>query len=82
MVDWFKLKDTDTREDALIPELFLEIAMNYIGYQNRQGLDTEALLANYGLLRLIAKCLGTVSSKGKNKLFALNKLVKEVQEIG
>lgn len=82
MVDWFKLKDTDTREDALIPELFLEIAMNYIGYQNRQGLDTEALLANYALLRLIAKCLGTVSSKGKNKLFAMNKLVKEVQEIG
>lgn len=82
MVDWFKLKDTDTREDALIPELFLEIAMNYIGYQNRQGLDTEVLLANYALLRLIAKCLGTVSSKGKNKLVALNKLVKEVQEIG
>lgn len=82
MIDWFKLKDTDTREDALIPELFLEIAMNYIGYQNRQGLDTEVLLANYELLKLVAKCLGTVSTKGKNKLFALNKLVKEVQEIG
>lgn len=82
MVDWFKLKDTDTREDALIPELFLEIAMNYIGYENRKIQDTEVLLANYGLLQLVAKCLGTVATKGKNKLFAMNKLVKEVQEIG
>ena len=82
IVDWFKLKDTDTRDDALIPELFLEIAMNYIGYENRKVTDTHVLLANYGLLKLLSKCLGTVSSKGKNKLFALNKLIKEVQEIG
>ena len=82
MVDWFKLKDTDTREDTLIPELFLEIAMNYIGFENRKIQDTEVLLANYGLLQLVAKCLGTVSTNGKNKLFAMNKLVKEVQEIG
>ena len=82
IVDWFKLKDTDTRDDALIPELFLEIAMNYIGYENRKVTDTQVLLANYGLLKLLSKCLGTVSAKGKNKLFALNKLIKEVQEIG
>lgn len=82
IVDWFKLKDSDTREDALIPELFLEVAMNYIGYRNRTVTSTDTLICNYALLKAISKCLGTVSVKGNNKLFALNKMVKELHEIG
>lgn len=82
MADWFRFKDTDTAEDTLIPELFLELCMNYIGTQNRNILDTSILVRNYELLRKLAICLGSVSTKGRNKLFAINKLIKEVHEIG
>ena len=82
MVDWFKLKDSDSREDALIPELFLTLSLNWIAWKNRNGADFEDIARNNGLLIRIAFCLRTLNTKGRSKTFALNKLVKEVQDIG
>lgn len=82
IVDWFKVKDSDTREDALIPEIFLTLALNWIGWQNRKCSTFDEIAKNNALLIRLAFCLRTINTKGRSKTFALNKLVKEVQEIG
>ena len=82
IVDWFKLKDSDNREDALLPDLFLTLALNWIGWKNRTAPDFEAVWKNNALLIRISACLRQVNAKGRSKTFALNKMIKEVQEIG
>ena len=82
IVDWFKLKDSDNREDALLPDLFLTLALNWIGWKNRTAPDFEAVWQNNALLIRISACLRQVNTKGRSKTFALNKMIKEVQEIG
>lgn len=82
IVDWFKFKESDNREDALIPELFLTLALNWIGWRNRIAPDFEAVWQNHALLIRISECLRRVNTKGRSKTFALNKMIKEVQEIG
>lgn len=82
IVDWFKLKESDNREDALLPDLFLTLALNWIGWKNRTAPDFEAIRQNNALLIRISACLRQVNTKGRSKTFALNKMIKEVQEIG
>ena len=82
IVDWFKLKESDNREDALIPDLFLTLALNWIGWKNRISPDFEEISNNLALLIRISACLRQLDTKGRSKTFALNKMIKEVQEIG
>ena len=82
IVDWFKLKESDNREDALIPDLFLTLALNWIGWKNRISPDFEEISNNVALLIRISACLRQLDTKGRSKTFALNKMIKEVQEIG
>lgn len=82
IVDWFKLKESDNREDALIPDLFLTLALNWIGWKNRISPDFEEISNNNALLIRISACLRQLDTKGRSKTFALNKMIKEVQEIG
>ena len=82
IVDWFKLKESDNREDALIPDLFLTLALNWIGWKNRVSPDFEEVWQNNALLIRISACLRQLDTKGRSKTFALNKMIKEVQEIG
>ena len=82
IVDWFKLKESDNREDALIPDLFLTLALNWIGWKNRISPDFEEISNNNALLIRISACLRQLGTKGRSKTFALNKMIKEVQEIG
>ena len=82
IVDWFKLKESDNREDALIPDLFLTLALNWIGWKNRISPDFEEISNNHALLIRISACLRQLDTKGRSKTFALNKMIKEVQEIG
>ena len=82
IVDWFKLKESDNREDALIPDLFLTLALNWIGWKNRMSPDFEEISNNNALLIRISACLRQLDTKGRSKTFALNKMIKEVQEIG
>ncbi len=82
IVDWFKLKESDNREDALIPDLFLTLSLNWIGWKNRLAPDFEEVWHNNALLIRISACLRQINTKGRSKTFALNKMIKEVQEIG
>lgn len=82
IVDWFRLKDSDNREDALIPELFLTACLNWIAWKNRSSESFQESQTNHALLVRISHCLRTIMTKGRSKTFALNKLVKEVQDIG
>ncbi len=82
IVDWFKLKESDNREDALIPDLFLTLSLNWIGWKNRISPDFEEISNNNALLIRISACLRQLDTKGRSKTFALNKMIAEVQEIG